>query len=117
MSVDHFRILAAAAMADGKLGDAERPVLFKAAGDLGVPAKEVEGILAEFSSGASKAEAVIPTVPAERARVFRALVDLIVADGEVDAQEQALFVRVAPKFGLHEIEAEDLLRAAKKKRL
>ncbi|HBP23411.1 MAG TPA: hypothetical protein DEA08_37240 [Planctomycetes bacterium] len=116
MSAEHFRILAAAAMADGGLGDAERPVLLMAAKDLGVPESEVEGILAEFA-GKQDFEAEIPKSPAERGKVFKALVDLIAADGEIDEDEQKLFTRVAPKFGLNELEAEDMLHAATRKRI
>ena len=49
--------------------------------------------------------------------MFKALVDLIAADGEIDADEQKLFTRVAPKFGLNELEAEDMLHAATRKRI
>lgn len=116
MSVDNFRILAAAAMADGSLGETERPVLLSAARDFGIADYEVEEIIHELS-GSENAKAVIPTDSAERARVFRALIDLIAADGKIDKGEEALFMRVAPQFGLHELEAEDLLRAATQKRI
>jgi tellurite resistance protein len=117
MSVEHFRILAAAAMVDGSLSDSERPVLLAAAKDLGVLSGAVDGILLEFTGGTEAAEAEIPSNPGDRAKVFRSLIDLMAADGKIDKDEQKLFVRLAPRFGLNELEAEDLLHAATHKRI
>jgi len=113
--VERFRFLASAALSDGTIAPEERSVLVEAAKEMGVPEGEIDQILVEVGEG--KGAAAIPNDPGERAKLFRSTVDLIAADGVIEAHEEAFLERVAPHFGLHEIEVEDILRsviAAKK---
>lgn len=111
MSLDRFRFMAGVAVVDGKLDAAETAVLLKAAQELGVALDQAKAVLRELQDGA-KASLKVPKDPAERAKLFRQLVDLVAADGEVDASELAFFQKIAPKFHLNELEVEDLLRGA-----
>lgn len=113
-ATDRFKILAAAALTDGGIGPEEQDTLVKCAGELGLSASAAEGIIAETreqqrSGGLS---AKIPSDRKERATMFRSLVDVVAADGQIDAKELKLFQRLGPSFGLNELEVEDLLRAA-----
>jgi tellurite resistance protein len=111
MSEKRFRVLVAAALSDGSIGPDERPVLDAAAKELGVGAADVERIITEMQEQGT-AEGAIPSDPGERAKVFRALVDLVAADGEVDANELKFFTKIAPSFNLDALQVEDILRAA-----
>jgi uncharacterized tellurite resistance protein B-like protein len=109
-ATDRFGVLAAAAL-DGSVGPEEREILLKAARELGVIPKMAEQILAETKKGGDLA-ARIPADPKQRTTLFRSLVDVIAADGQVDKKELALFHRLGPAFGINELEVEDLLRSA-----
>ncbi len=111
MSVEHFKVIVAAALIDGKLDAHEKPLLFKAAQELGVPKAEVEAIVKEVAKG-GKVKGAIPKDPTERAQLFRSLVDLVAADGTIAAKELAFFNKIAPQFGLDELQLEDILRAS-----
>lgn len=111
MSLERFKFMAGVAMVDGKLDPAETPVLLKAAAELGVPADQAKAVLRALENGQS-ASMKVPKEPGERAKLFRQLVDLVAADGEIDKNELAFFQKIAPKFHLEELEVEDLLHAA-----
>ncbi len=111
MSVERFKVLVAAALIDGKLDAEEKPLLFKAAEELGVPKDQVPAIVKEVAKGGA-VKASIPKDPKERATLFRSLVDLVAADGTIDAREMTFFKKIAPRFGLEELELEDILRAS-----
>lgn len=111
--LQQFRFLAGVAMVDGRLDAAETGVLMKAAGELTIAADQAQAILRELQEGAAAALKV-PTHPGERAKLFRSLVDLVAADGEIDRSELAFFQKIAPRFHLSELEVEDILHAASK---
>lgn len=111
MSLERFKFMAGVAMVDGKLDPAETPVLLKAAAELGLPADQAKAVLRDLSEGKT-ASMKVPKEPGERAKLFRQLVDLVAADGEIDKNELAFFQKIAPKFHLNELEVEDLLHAA-----
>ena len=114
MSIDHFRFLAAAALVDGNLDKAEKLVLLKAAAEMDVSPEDANATLKKVAEGGDVSGS-IPEDPGARSKLFRSLVDIVAADGEVDDSEMAFFKRLAPHFKLHEIEVEDILRAATKK--
>lgn len=111
MSLERFKFMAGVALVDGKLDPAETPVLLKAAAELGLPADQAKAVLRDLSEGRT-ASMKVPKEPGERAKLFRQLVDLVAADGEIDQNELAFFQKIAPKFHLNELEVEDLLHAA-----
>jgi len=110
-SEDGFRLLVRAALADGELGVEEAPVLFVAAKEFGIPEESVEAILEEVK-GQKQLKITLPKDRVARTKLFSALVSVIVADGVIHERELRLIQKVAPQFGLNELEAEDLLRAA-----
>ena len=113
MSVDHFKVLVAAALADGSLDDSERPLLLDAAASFGVAAGDVDRIIEEGRGGGLKGK--IPSDPAARSKLFMALLKVVAADGDISKGEEKLFLRLSSSFGLNELEAEDLLRASVKR--
>jgi uncharacterized membrane protein YebE (DUF533 family) len=108
---DRFRVLAAAALMDGSIGPQEKELLDKAAVELRLDKRTADGIVAEVKKNGDLT-ASVPTDPRNRAIMFRSLVDIVAADGKIDAREMALLQRLGPSFGLNELEVEDLLRAA-----
>ena len=109
--LDRFRLIAAAALTDGRLGSRERAILDKAARELKLEettAEEAIDIIREGGDVAVK----IPADGRERSTIFRQLVDIVAADGVIEPQELALFQRLGPSFKLQELEVEDLLRSA-----
>lgn len=110
-AVDQYRFLVAAALADGSVDPSERPILTRAARELGLSQAQAEQVEQEVRQGGD-VKVAIPADAAERARLFRSLVDLAAADGKVDRKELALFSKVASRFGLDALQVEDILRAA-----
>lgn len=110
-ATDRFRVLAAAAVMDGTVGAEEKQILLKAAKEMGVIEKMALQILGEAKQG-GKMSAKIPGDAKQRSTLFRSLVDVVAADGQIDKKELALFQRLGPSFGLNELEVEDLLRSA-----
>ncbi|MBL4850645.1 MAG: TerB family tellurite resistance protein [Planctomycetes bacterium] len=110
MSAEHFKVIVAAALADGSIDDAERSLLFETASSFGVGVGLVEGMIEEAKEG--KLSGKIPKDPGERARLFSTLLAMVAADGEISKGEEKLFLRLSSHFGLNEFEAEDLLRAS-----
>ncbi len=112
-ATERFRVLAAAALMDGSVGSQELDVLLRAAQEFGVIKATAEQILDETRRSKGKGlEARIPSDPKQRATLFRSLVDVVAADGQIDGKELKLVQRLGPSFGLDELEVEDLLRGA-----
>lgn len=111
-AIDRFRLIAAASLTDGKLGPEERKILDKAARELKLEETAAEEVIDAIRDGTANLKTVsIPADAQERAQLFRQLVDIVTADGDVDAKELALFQRLGPSFKLDELMVEDLLRA------
>ena len=110
-AIDRFRFLAAAALVDGKLDAEEKPVLLKAAREMGVPENQIETVLRDVARGGDFT-ASVPKDPGERAQLFRSMVDVVAADGTIDPKEQQFFRKLSKAFQLNELEVEDILRAA-----
>jgi len=112
MKAKRFRLLAAAALSDGTLDPSERDALGKVAKDFGVAEDEVDGIIEEIRENPGSVKVSVPADATKRAELFRSLIDVVAADGKIDAKEQALLLRMGPFFDLNPIEVEDILRTA-----
>lgn len=113
MSAEHFKVIVAAALADGTIDDTERKILYETASSFGVGVGLVDTLIDEAKAGGLSGK--IPKDAGERANLFRTLLDMVAADGEISKGEEKLFIRLSGNFGLNEFEAEDLLRASVKK--
>lgn len=112
-ATERFRVLATAAMMDGSVGSQELDVLLRAAQELGVIKATAEQILDETRRSKSKdLSGRLPSDKKQRATLFRSLVDVVAADGQIEGNELKLVQRLGPSFGLNELEVEDLLRGA-----
>lgn len=108
MSDDSFRFLVVAALADGQLGDAEKPVLLQAATHFGLTRQRAGDIVREIMAGGSSI-AKLPEDAAARGQVFEKMVEVVAADGSIDPRELVLFERLAPRFGLTPAQATQTL--------
>jgi tellurite resistance protein len=108
MSVDSFRFLAAAALADGQLDEEEKPVLLQAAAHFGLTREQAGEVVREIASGRSSM-ATLPQDTAARGQVFEKMVEVVAADGNIDPRELVLFERLAPQFGLTPAQATHTL--------
>lgn len=108
MSDDSFRFLVAAALADGQLDDAEKPVLLQAAAHFGISREQAGALVREIAAGGSRV-ASLPEDTAARGKVFEKMVEVVAADGNIDRRELLLFERLAPKFGLTAAQASETL--------
>jgi uncharacterized tellurite resistance protein B-like protein len=111
LPIDRFRVLCAASMVDGALGDRERAILISAATELGVDKTTYDQVIADVKRLGAKS-VTVPEDRAERQTLFRLLVDVVAADGQIEPAELAMFKRIGPAFKIHELEVEDLLRSA-----
>jgi len=109
--VDRFKLMVGVALIDGRLDEEEKPLLFRAAKELGISSADAKAHIREVAQG-GKLKVDVPADPGERAKMFRSLVDLVAADGRLDAKELAFFNKLAGKFRLNELELEEILRAA-----
>ncbi|MBL4849665.1 MAG: TerB family tellurite resistance protein [Planctomycetes bacterium] len=108
MSVDSFRFLVVAALADGQLDDAEKPVLLQAAAHFGLSRQQAGEVVREIMAGGPSL-AKLPEDTAARGQVFEKMVEIVAADGSIDPREMVLFERLAPHFGLTPAQATETL--------
>lgn len=108
MSDDSFRFLVAAALADGQLDEAEKPVLLQAAAHFGISRQRASEVVREIMAGGSSL-AKLPEDTAARGQVFEKMVEVVAADGSIDPRELVLFERLAPRFGLTPAQASQTL--------
>ncbi|MGE0706844.1 MAG: TerB family tellurite resistance protein [Planctomycetota bacterium] len=111
--LDRFRFLTVAALADGALDEAEKPVLLRAAEHLGIDRAQAGAVVRELMSG-QEVLAHLPADPAARREVFEGMVEVVAADGRVSAEEVELFRRLAPRFGLDPAAAGALLETVQR---
>jgi uncharacterized tellurite resistance protein B-like protein len=109
MSIDRFRILCTMALVDGRIDEAEKPVLLKAAAQMGVATEEVAGIVRGLAQG--RVTAQVPEDPEHKSALFQQLIEVVIADGTVHPRELAFFERVAPRFGVTPAETTTILTA------
>lgn len=98
-----FEALVAAAFVDGYLAEAEREVLEQKAAAMNIPTREMHEILGLGQQ--RKLSVSIPAGSLERAALLEDLIDVVVADGRVEAPEYHLLARFAEtmKIGLPDL--------------
>ena len=79
----NYSSLVAAAFADGVLTDDERLVLHRKATEMNVSIREMNEMIAEGEQG--KLSVGIPTSTREREELLESLIDVVCADGRVEA--------------------------------
>jgi len=85
--------MVAAAFADGFLADSEKIVLQQKADRLGIPSREMHEILGLGQQ--RKLSIGIPATVAEREALLEDLIEVVAADGRVEAPEYSLLARFA----------------------
>lgn len=111
----NFRLIAAAALADGELHEEEQKVLLDVARDLGLgrelAAAAVEELVAA-GPGAADLAGGISVTEKDRAYLFAMLVRVIAADGKLHEKERELLRRIGPSFGYTAEQVEKVAAAA-----
>ena len=88
-----FEALVAAAFADGYLAEAEKQVLERKAGRLGIAARDTNEIIGLGQQ--RKLSIGIPATAAEREALLEDLIEVVSSDGRVEAPEYSLLARFA----------------------
>jgi uncharacterized tellurite resistance protein B-like protein len=89
----NFSTLVAAAFADGLLTEDERLILHRKATDMGVSAREMNEMIALGEQG--RISIGIPTSTREREEMLDVLIDIVCADGRVEASEHNFLLKYA----------------------
>lgn len=110
--LDRFKLLAAVALADRQLDPAETALLERAAAGLGLSREKAGEVVRELAGGAVLSGLQPPNTPRERSKLFRELIDMVLADGEVTQAEQAWLKSLAPAFGVNAWDVPSLLENA-----
>ena len=100
-----FEALVAAAFIDGVLSESEKDILNKKASALGIPQREANDIL--FLGQQRKLSVSIPPTSEERDALLGDLIEVVTADGRVEAPEYHMLARFAEtlKIPLPELRA------------
>lgn len=103
--IQRFRLMVAAALADGVLHEDERRFLEAAASRMGIPVKDVTEVLRDLGNVS------IPSLEDsdEREAVFRSVVDVTLADRHLDPKEKAFLHRLAHSLGIEPSEVGALI--------
>src|SRR5439155_9520385 len=88
-----FEALVAAAFIDGYLAEPEKEVLQQKAAAMNIPPREMNDIL--FLGQQRKLSVSIPATSLERDALLEDLIDVVTADGRVEAPEYHLLARFA----------------------
>ncbi|MBI3857610.1 MAG: TerB family tellurite resistance protein, partial [Planctomycetes bacterium] len=88
-----FEALVSAAFIDGYLAESEKDILNKKASAMGIPPREVNDIL--FLGQQRKLSVSIPPTSLERDALLEDLIEVVTADGRVEAPEYHLLARFA----------------------
>ena len=99
----NFSSLVAAAYVDGLLTEDERLVLHRKATEMGIPIRDMNEMMALGERG--KLSVGVPTSTREREELLESLIDIVCADGRVEAPEHHLLARFAShlKLGLPDL--------------
>ena len=109
----NFRLLAAAAWADGTVGDEELSVLLDLARDQEISPDDARRLIAESEKdGGRDYTADLPPGEVDRAFLFILLVRVVAADGVLDPKEAAFLKKLGPAFGYKEAEVEMVAEVA-----
>jgi uncharacterized tellurite resistance protein B-like protein len=109
--VDRFKLLAAIALADRQLDPAESAMLERAAAGLGLKREAAGQILRELAQGAQLTGLKPPADQGERSKLFRELLEMVLADGQVTDEEQGWLKSLAPAFGVNAWDVPSLLES------
>ncbi len=109
---DRFRLLAGLALVDARLARREQRVLLRAAHGLGLERERASEILRDLQEGGRVSNLTPPSEPREREQLFRSMIDLVIADGEVTPQEHQCLTSLGPSFGLQPPQVSRLLQVA-----
>jgi uncharacterized tellurite resistance protein B-like protein len=93
-----FATLVAVAFADGKLADSERQLLDRKAWSMDLPAGLLRELLDLGRQG--KLSAAMPATAGAKAELLDEMIDLVCADGRVEAPEHHLLAKIATQIGL-----------------
>jgi serine/threonine protein kinase/uncharacterized tellurite resistance protein B-like protein len=104
----HFRILATVALADGTLGEGERAVLVRCSQWLGMGRSRAGTILTEVQAGQVALAAPLAS-DSDRLKIFRNVLNVVLADGQVTDAEAECLRRLAQSFAIPATEARRLL--------
>lgn len=88
-----FASLVAAAYVDGLLTDDERLVLHRKATELGIPIREMNEMLAQGERG--QISLGFPTSNEDRDKLLESMIEVVCADGRIEAPEHHLLAKVA----------------------
>jgi uncharacterized tellurite resistance protein B-like protein len=94
----NFSSLVAAAFADGLITEDERLVLHRKATEMNIPIRDMHEMIAQGEQG--KLSVGIPTSTREREELLEALIDVVCADGRVEAAEHHLLAKFASHLKL-----------------
>jgi len=94
----NFSSLVAAAFADGLLTDDERLILHRKATEWGVSTREMNEMIAQGEQG--RISIGVPTSTREREEMLEAMIDIVCADGRVEAPEHHLLAKFASHLKL-----------------
>lgn len=94
----NYSSLVAAAFADGMITDDERLVLNRKATEMNVPIRDMNEMIEQGEQG--KLSVGVPTSTREREQMLEALIDVVCADGRVEAPEHHLLAKFASHLKL-----------------
>jgi len=106
---DPFALLVAAAFCDGAAGDEEIALLHRKAEARRIPKERVAELLRLGKAGRLRLSS--PEDPAERRKQLDDLIDVIAADGRIEASERGFLMRYSALLGGVPADLEDRLRA------
>lgn len=101
-----YRVLCQVAACDGSVAAAERDVLEATRARFGLSSEEAQALEAEGAAGEGLE---IGEDAAERDALMTSMIEVVMADGRVDAAERKGLVRVAKQIGLTFQELQDKL--------
>jgi uncharacterized tellurite resistance protein B-like protein len=94
----NYAALVAAAFADGHLSEEERLVLHRKATEMNVPIRDMNEMIERGRSG--QISIGLPTSTREREELLESLIDIVCADGRVEAPEHHLLAKFASHLKL-----------------
>ncbi|MDC3379170.1 DUF4178 domain-containing protein [Planctomycetota bacterium] len=98
---DKFRLMAAMALVDSDMGADEQAVLLRAADGLGLSRGDALEQIDFLMGGGRITNLTPPTDSGERRELFKGLIDVVTADGNVAPQELNVLQNMAQQFGLN----------------
>jgi len=110
---DRFRLLAAVALADGRIDAAEREILLRSAAWLGLPLPVAAALVDEVRARGCP-DLAPPDDMAERRRLYQGMLNIVLADGRIDAAEVDCLRSLGAPFGLAPAVVSEMIRATER---